>query len=377
MVFILKRKKMNKLFKILIFILAVEIILGYSIYFKNSSLVSGYYVSSTIKFIDKALQLINPITKNSNKKSNNSGEEKKTNETIDIDCDSLRSENQILSVSGLQSYRKPIKFQTNIDFLNTFNPAENFLILIVGNSETFGWYQKDDDRLHNILQKKLRKHINTKKIYVLNISYPGSMISDHLTDIFNFSDIYNPDLVIFYTGGNEIQLKERYKEILKNYSLNLKNYKIFSFEKKNEYNNSTLIFPNKLQKCLNDNLFLNENNFKENHSLMDVKKHIEKNFQKINETLNKRSIDFIFYIQPFNKELSISEKSKVNFDKISSLLIKNKNFKNLNLLNKDLNIDFVDIFHSTNTGNVSDYLISDILINFENSILKKVKYEKN
>ena len=42
------KKKMNKLFKLLIFILIVEISLGYLIYIKNSSLKSGHYISSII-----------------------------------------------------------------------------------------------------------------------------------------------------------------------------------------------------------------------------------------------------------------------------------------------------------------------------------------
>jgi len=367
---------MNKLFKILIFILAVEIILGYSFYLKNSSLLTGHYVSSIIKSIDKAIQSFSQITEKFDEKIITTSEEKINKETNYIDCNSFRSENQIFSVSGVATLRQPIKFQTNIEFLNTFNPEKNFLILLVGNSETYGWFKKDNYRLHSILQKKLRKQIGSEKIYVLNISYPGSMISDHLTDIYNFSNIYNPDLVIFYTGGNEVQLKSRYKEILKNYSINLDNNKIYSIEKKNEYNTSTFLFPNKLQKCLNDNLFLKEDNF-EKKSLVDIQKHIEKNFEKINKFLTKKSMDFIFYIQPLDKKSLMSEKTKENFDMISSLSIRNKNFKNLNLIDEDLNIDFIDLFHTRNDGEVPDYLLSDIIINFENSILKKVKYEKN
>ena len=47
MVYIPEKIKMNKIFKILIFILAIEILLGYAFYFKDSSLISGHYVSSS------------------------------------------------------------------------------------------------------------------------------------------------------------------------------------------------------------------------------------------------------------------------------------------------------------------------------------------
>ena len=148
------------------------------------------------------------------------------------ECQQYEKKNQILSVSGFNSFRKPIKFQTELNFVNTFDYDKDFLILLVGNSETFGWYQKDDDRLHVTLQKKLRNKINSNKIHVLNLSYSGGIISDHLTDVLNFSEIYRPDLVIFYTGGNELDLDSIYKDILKNYSLNKKNFKLYSFEKK-------------------------------------------------------------------------------------------------------------------------------------------------
>ena len=40
------------------------------------------------------------------------------------------------------------------------------------------------------------------------------MISDHLTKLLTFSDIYKPDLAVFYTGGNEIKLNELYSDII-------------------------------------------------------------------------------------------------------------------------------------------------------------------
>ena len=53
--------------------------------------------------------------------------------------------------------------------------------------------------------KKVKNKINSNKIHVLNLSYSGGIISDHLTDVLS-TEIYRPDLVIFYTGGNELDL---------------------------------------------------------------------------------------------------------------------------------------------------------------------------
>ena len=173
----------NKLFKILVFVLVIEIILGYGIYLRDSALISGDYVSSTLRFIDKIIRFTKPITENYK-------EGKKITENYKIDCKKFEEKNQILNISGFNSFRKPIKFQSNLNFLNTFDQKKDFLIVIQGNSETFGFYQKDEDRLHSMLQKKLREKINTKDIFVLNISYSGGMIIDHLTDTLNFSEIY-------------------------------------------------------------------------------------------------------------------------------------------------------------------------------------------
>ena len=68
MVYIPEKIKMNKIFKILIFILAIEILLGYAFYFKDSSLISGHYVSSSLRLIDKVFRSIKPMTEDFNEK---------------------------------------------------------------------------------------------------------------------------------------------------------------------------------------------------------------------------------------------------------------------------------------------------------------------
>ena len=142
-----RKEIMNKLFKILVFILAVEIILGYGIYFKDSSLVSGHYVSSTLRLVNIGKNLID-LSKARELLNKN-----KLRELKETKCKKFEEKNQIITISGFNSYRRPIKFQTDLNFLNTFDQKKDFLILIVGNSETFGWHQKDNHRLHSMLQK--------------------------------------------------------------------------------------------------------------------------------------------------------------------------------------------------------------------------------
>ena len=148
-------------------------------------------------------------------------------------------------------------------------------------------------------------------------------------------------------------------------------------KKKNEHNSSAYLFPNALQKCLSDSLYFTKKKFNKFNPNIDVEIHIKKNFEKINKSLEDKSIDFLFYIQPFNKELSKSKKDIENYKKITSLSLPDKSFKNLNLIDKEIKIDYVDLFHTLNTNNTSDYLLNDILIKFGETIKDKIINENN
>ena len=216
---------MNKIFKFFIFCLIVEILLGYIIYIKSSTLETGHYISSTIIVYEKLTRKLKNIIsfKNDSEIEENL---KKKKELIDnnhekkvtkFNCNSLNDKNITANIAGFNTYRQKIIFQSNFDFLNSFNSKKDYLVLILGNSETFGNLLKNqNNRIHSVIQKKLKNKINfyldkknktqKGKIFVVNISRLGGMISDHLTEFLNFSNIYSPDLAIFYTGGNEIDL---------------------------------------------------------------------------------------------------------------------------------------------------------------------------
>ena len=121
---------MNKLFKLLVLALILEILLGYSIYLKDSFSVSGNYVSSTIKLIN----IISNIYKKSSAEHNNNYD-KKEGESAELEkdrCLNYLDQNQHLNISGITSLRKPIDFQTNLEFLNSFDKNKHYLILIAG-----------------------------------------------------------------------------------------------------------------------------------------------------------------------------------------------------------------------------------------------------
>ena len=188
------KKKMNKLFKLLIFILIVEILLGYLIYIRNSSLMSGHYISSTITAwvkLNRKIKNIKKIDFTEIKEINNL-----IKEINNLDCNNIFNQNINLNIAGFNSFRKKIPFQTSLEFLNTFDSSKDYLIVILGNSETFGFYTDQQSRLHSVIQNKLRnkinlyidsnKEINNGKVFVVNLSSLGGMMSDHLTELLNF-----------------------------------------------------------------------------------------------------------------------------------------------------------------------------------------------
>ena len=62
----------------------------------------------------------------------------------------------------------------------------------------------------------------------------------------------------------------------------------------------------------------------------------------------------------------------INHKKIENISINNKNFINLNLNNENLKLDYVDVFHTKNTDQISDIMLKDIWNNYKDDIQKKI-----
>ena len=377
---------MNKLFKLLVLLLTIEFFLGYVIYFKNSSQISGHYSSSTLTTLVKLTKI---FSKDEIKKND---EIKIDEELININCKNAPIKNQTFNIAGFNSFRKKLTFQSDLNFLNLFNSDKDYLILILGNSETFGTAQEEQKRLHSIIQKKLRNKINSYdeysnntengKIFVVNLAYLGGMMSDHLTDLLNFSNIHAPDLVIFYTGGNELLLPYYYEGILQNEIYSFRDNKFYSISDLNsqEYN------LNILKKCLHKEIFFTKENFykekiinklgffyfKDNLLFLNLEKHIKNVFNEINNKLMSNSVNFSFYLQPLDTRKKDSIVKINDYEQYSNISISNENFINLNLLKKDLKLNYSDIFHTTDAELISDLLFNDIWKKYEKNIKKKI-----
>jgi hypothetical protein len=387
---------MNKIFKFLFFILFLEIFLGYVIYLKNSTLVSGHYVSSTIKQLEKISIFIDKkkpkkkedsLVKQKNEKEDTLVKQKKEIEDTlvkeqkkntllkqpKVECSIYFKENQHIDISGITSFKQPMSFQSTLNFLNLYDEKKDFLILIMGNSETLGnFIHNSNNRLHILLQDKLRDKFKSKNIFTVNLGSPGGVISDHLRHLLSFSEIYKPDLVIFYTGGNELVLTDWYEQIVKNYAISKKNFNSYKFKTNN----------NNLQICLDEDLYLTKSNFDKDEPILDIERHIKFHFENIKKILENKSIEFLFYIQPFNKKEDLSNLTKINYPKIANLDIKHEKFINLNIKDKkfiNLNIfdlsteiEYVDLFHTIDAKKVSEKISKNIIDIHKENILKKI-----
>lgn len=342
---------MNKIFKLVLSILIIEIFIGYFFYLHDSSRTSGQYLSSIIQLIVKTktkfLDDTNTVSdKDIKKQNNNCTLEKKINNNFEI--------------SGVNIFRQSLKFQSNIDFIEKFDHNEDFLIFLLGNSETYGnHYHKEEEKIHVLLQNNLRSFFNSEKIFVINLSWPARIISDHLPNLLAFKNIYDPDLVIFYTGGNELNFIEpTYNQLLKNSNLNFQNQYWY------KYFNSSKTFED----CINDQIFLKKKNFQFN-----LKKYLNENFDKISTTLKKEKIEYIFYIHPINQETETSTKEIEDNRKIlSNLSFDNDNFINLNNISSKLDIEFLDLFHTDNGHVQSKKITTDVIERYKDKIYAKI-----
>ena len=96
---------MNKLFKLLILLLVIEVSLGYLFYLRDSTsfLVTGHYYSSTIWALVKVKRIFETTTKDLKI------------ERKQITCKDIMSDNKIFEVGGIYN-RKAMEFQTNVNF---------------------------------------------------------------------------------------------------------------------------------------------------------------------------------------------------------------------------------------------------------------------
>ena len=400
---------MKSLIKLLILIVVLEIILGYALYLRDSPKMTGNYISSTLHVLDKLTHKFGEekrrleeadekrkleevekrrleeeekqlrieeaervLLMDLEEKRRQEEEEKRKLEEVEkrrleeeekqrrieeANCEEYIDLNRVLTIADMRYHRGSVKLQTSIDNLNTSDFSNKYIIVIAGNSEAYGDDQKIQKRLHFRLEEKLKNKFKSDNIIVFNLSDFGFFLNDQLHSIQNFSKIFNPDLVIFYTGGNEMYLHRYYEDmVINNISLNFDNEYWYEFSEDNEI----------YQKCLNKKIFLTQFNFHKKHDSLDVSRYINNGFLKIKKYFSNIDSDFIFYIHPLNTE----KVGQALLQEFQDIKIPDKRF--FNLSNEDFNLEFHDEFHTLDSNIMANKILEDIVLKHEQKIINKI-----
>jgi hypothetical protein len=405
---------MNNLIRLLILIVLLEIILGYALYLRDSPRMTGNYISSTLYVLDK-IKLDKKLKEKKGKfgaqrrkleeaeerrkleeaeerrKLEEAEERRKLEEAEEqrilveaeeqrilaeaeekrilaeaeemrklekASCEEYINLNRVLTIGDFGYHRKPMKIQTSNYNLNISDFSDKYIIVIAGNSEALGISQKKQERLHSKLEEKLKNKFQSDNIIVFNLSDTAFFLNGQLHALQNFSKIYNPDLVIFYTGGNEMRLHTYVEDMVSNgFYLNLDNGYWYKFFKDNKI----------YQKCLNNKIFLTQLNFLKKRDSIDISRYINNGFLKIKEYFSNINANFIVYLHPLNKEKEEVQEMMKEFQDIKIL---DKRF--INLSNEDLNLEFDDAFHTRDSNIMASKILEDIILNHEQKIINKI-----
>lgn len=172
--------------------LLIELLSGYAIFVRDSTYNGEKFALSSINVSQR---IVGKIFKNT--------------EIIGV-TKSCASEDTIfevynpqLTINGNHSKYNLQFAQSNLDqsILNSIKP-NTYTILLLGNSEFMG-YSHLDNKIHILLQSKLRKHFNSKNINIINAAKAGALLKD---EIYIFGDIknsFNLNMVIQHTGLND------------------------------------------------------------------------------------------------------------------------------------------------------------------------------
>jgi hypothetical protein len=372
---------MKSLIKLLILIVVLEIILGYALYLRDSPRISGHYISSTLRVLDKLIpdkklketkgkfeeeELTAQMEQIAEEEltaqmEQIAEEERKAEEKRKLEeanCEEYINLNRELTIADMSYHRGPMRFQTSNYNLNISDFSNKYIIVIAGNSEALGNLQKKQERLHSKLEEKLKNKFKSDNIIVFNLSDYGFFLNGQLHSLQNFSKIYNPDLVIFYTGGNEMRLHKYVEDMVsKGFYLNLDNGYWYKFREDNKI----------YQKCLNNKIFLTQLNFHKKRDSIDISRYINNGFLKIKKYFSNINTNFIVYLHPLNKE---EEEVQKMMKELQDIKILDKRF--FNLSNEDLNLEFGDTFHTTDSNIMANKILEDIILNHEQKIINKI-----
>ncbi len=85
--------------------------------------------------------------------------------------------------------------------------SKEYRILVIGGSTSECLYLDDSETWGNMMMNYLDKTIDGRKVIVMNVGKSGFNLRDHIIELNNLSEKYNPDMIIIMVGANDMLLK--------------------------------------------------------------------------------------------------------------------------------------------------------------------------
>ena len=147
---------MNKLLSLLLGIILIEIVLGYSLYQSNISKLTGNKISSIFYFMEKyqinsreKLKISNELENNTTQKKkqdpNNSNSTKENNKMESLDCNKYLNLNAEFNIFSTRYLRHSLKLQSTLKFMNNVDISDSKYAIL--NADILELYQ--DELLSN------------------------------------------------------------------------------------------------------------------------------------------------------------------------------------------------------------------------------------
>ncbi len=88
------------------------------------------------------------------------------------------------------------------DLISKARDASTYNILMLGGSELMG-YSHPSNKIHSIIQSKLRNYFNSNNINIINAGNAGAFLKDEIYIFYDLKSSLAPDMVIQHTGFND------------------------------------------------------------------------------------------------------------------------------------------------------------------------------
>ncbi len=222
----------------LVLIAAMEISSGYFLSIQSSYYATGHYLSASLRLYDRLgfPNLESMFSNHSVLKPQQREEAEINNASVNKnfplvddnldDCPKKNLVKDILIPAQFNSHKVEEGLHTKykIQFFNTpifskkyssTDRGKHYLVLLAGGSEIMG-YSHAENKVHILLQTRLREKFATDKITVVNSGNIAQFLTDDIAFFNQVGQILEPNLYILHTGNNDLMYTRSFHKFAQN-----------------------------------------------------------------------------------------------------------------------------------------------------------------